>query len=84
MESISVAKKFAAKNHYHVQTNQELVAIGMSNFVGSIFTAFPVGGPFSFSPKAISSPVIYRCLSRCSLARTHRSELPSGLENSPL
>lgn len=31
----------AGQNHYNVHTNQELVALGLSNFVGSFFNAFP-------------------------------------------
>ena len=31
----------AGQNHYNVHTNQELVALGLCNFVGSFFNAFP-------------------------------------------
>ena len=48
MEAFSVAKAIEAKKRdYKVMPNQELVAIGFSNFIGSFFQAFPVTGGFS-------------------------------------
>ncbi len=47
MESISVAKGFARRNHYEVDPNQELRALGLSNLAGSLFGAYPVTGGFS-------------------------------------
>ncbi len=47
MESISVAKYFAARTGQKLDANQELVALGMAN-LGAAFTgAFPVTGGFS-------------------------------------
>ncbi|MBT8231617.1 MAG: STAS domain-containing protein, partial [Bacteroidia bacterium] len=48
MESIAVAKAVQAKHKdYKVIPNQELIALGMSNILGSFFKAFPVTGGFS-------------------------------------
>lgn len=48
MESIAVAKAIQAKHkNYEVNANQELIALGMANIVGSFFKSFPVTGGFS-------------------------------------
>ena len=47
MESIAVAKVYAAKNKHDVDPNQELVALGTANLVGAFFRAFPTTGGFS-------------------------------------
>lgn len=47
MESISVAKAFARKEHYDVDANQELLALGTANIGGAFFSAYPVTGGFS-------------------------------------
>jgi sulfate permease, SulP family len=47
MESIAVAKVYAAKHRYDVDPNQELVALGAANLVGALFRAFPTTGGFS-------------------------------------
>ncbi|RME20540.1 MAG: sulfate permease, partial [Deltaproteobacteria bacterium] len=47
MESISVAKKYARDNHYDLDSNQELRALGLANITGSLFSAYPVTGGFS-------------------------------------
>ncbi len=50
MESFSVAKSIESKKkHYKVLPNQELIALGAANFVGSFFQSFPVAGGFSRS-----------------------------------
>ncbi|CAI5494892.1 unnamed protein product [Closterium sp. Naga37s-1] len=49
LETIAIAKTLAAKNGYSVDANQELVALGLANTVGSCFQAFPTGGSFSRS-----------------------------------
>lgn len=50
MEAISVAKAIHARhNNYTIVPNQELIALGMSNIVGSLFQGFPVAGGFSRS-----------------------------------
>ncbi|MFQ5602458.1 MAG: SulP family inorganic anion transporter [bacterium] len=49
MESIAVAKNFAAKNHYEVDANQELIGLGLANIAASVFGAYPVTGGFSRS-----------------------------------
>ncbi len=47
MESIAVAKVYASRNRYEVDANQELIALGLANIVGSFFRAFPTTGGFS-------------------------------------
>lgn len=49
MAVISLSKVFAAKHRYRVDANGELIALGMSNVVGSIFRSIPVSGSFSRS-----------------------------------
>jgi high affinity sulfate transporter 1 len=44
VESMVVAKRYAAKHRYQVSANRELVALGSANLVGSFFGAFPVFG----------------------------------------
>ena len=48
MESIAVAKAIQAKHkNYKLDANQELMALGMANILGSFFKSFPVTGGFS-------------------------------------
>ncbi|MFT4834171.1 MAG: SulP family sulfate permease [Marinoscillum sp.] len=50
MESYSVSKSLESKSRsYKVLPNKELIALGLSNIVGSLFQAFPVAGGFSRS-----------------------------------
>ncbi|KAJ3129918.1 Solute carrier 26 [Nowakowskiella sp. JEL0407] len=44
VESIAVAKTYASKNNHSVSPNRELVALGMSNVLGSIFGSWPAFG----------------------------------------
>lgn len=53
LESIAIAKAFAAQNGYRVDPNQELVAIGTTNILGSFFSSYPVTG--SFGRTAVNS-----------------------------
>ncbi|XP_060027825.1 sodium-independent sulfate anion transporter isoform X2 [Erinaceus europaeus] len=46
LESIAVAKSFASQNNYRVDANQELLAIGLTNMLGSLVSAYPVTGSF--------------------------------------
>lgn len=48
MEAISVSKSLEeSQENYQVDANQELVALGMSNIVGSFFRSYPTTGGFS-------------------------------------
>ena len=48
MEAISLAKAFQEKhNNYEVQPNQELIALGGANIMGSFFQSYPTTGGFS-------------------------------------
>ncbi|XP_036852865.2 sodium-independent sulfate anion transporter isoform X3 [Manis javanica] len=46
LESIAVAKSFASQNNYRIDTNQELLAIGLTNVLGSLVSSYPVTGSF--------------------------------------
>ncbi|MBM7603896.1 SulP family sulfate permease [Metabacillus crassostreae] len=47
MESLAIGKVVAKKEKYKINPNQELVALGLSNIIGSWFQSFPVNGSFS-------------------------------------
>jgi SulP family sulfate permease len=47
MESIAVAKVYARRNRYDVDSNQELVALGAANVTSGLFGGYPVTGGFS-------------------------------------
>lgn len=53
LESIAIARAFASQNDYRINANQELLAIGMTNFMGSFVSAYPVTG--SFGRTAVNS-----------------------------
>jgi hypothetical protein len=50
--TMSMARVFAARHSYDLDSNQELIALGASNLVGGMFSAFPVCGSFSRSAVA--------------------------------
>jgi len=48
MEAISISKAIEEKNDdYEIDANQELIAIGTSNIIGSCFQSYPTTGGFS-------------------------------------
>lgn len=48
MEAISVAKSIEEKHDYYkVRPSQELIALGLSNLIGSFFQSYPTTGGFS-------------------------------------
>jgi SulP family sulfate permease len=48
MEAFSVAKAIEEKHDdYEVDANKELIALGMSNIIGSLFQSYPTTGGFS-------------------------------------
>uniref|UniRef100_A0A7N6BTU3 Sodium-independent sulfate anion transporter n=1 Tax=Anabas testudineus TaxID=64144 RepID=A0A7N6BTU3_ANATE len=53
LESIAIAKSFASQNDYRINANQELLAIGVTNIMGSFVSAYPVTG--SFGRTAVNS-----------------------------
>nr|XP_057925505.1 sodium-independent sulfate anion transporter [Doryrhamphus excisus] len=53
LESIAIAKAFAGQNNYRIDANQELLAIGVTNVMGSFVSAYPVTG--SFGRTAVNS-----------------------------
>uniref|UniRef100_F6XCE1 Sodium-independent sulfate anion transporter n=1 Tax=Ornithorhynchus anatinus TaxID=9258 RepID=F6XCE1_ORNAN len=46
LESIAIAKAFASQNGYRIDANQELLAIGLTNLLGSFVSSYPVTGSF--------------------------------------
>ncbi|XP_077979767.1 sodium-independent sulfate anion transporter-like [Glandiceps talaboti] len=53
LESIAIGKAFARQNNYKIDTNQELIALGSANVLGSFVSSYPVTG--SFSRTAVNS-----------------------------
>ncbi|KAG0686786.1 hypothetical protein C6P40_003365 [Pichia californica] len=53
LEHISIAKSFGRIHDYKIDPNQEFIAIGVTNLVGTFFSAYPATG--SFSRTALSS-----------------------------
>jgi sodium-independent sulfate anion transporter 11 len=49
LEHIAIAKTFGRVNNYKINPNQELIAIGVTNTIGSVFSAYPATGSFSRS-----------------------------------
>ncbi|KIJ69490.1 hypothetical protein HYDPIDRAFT_79859 [Hydnomerulius pinastri MD-312] len=49
LEHIAIAKSFGRVNGYKIKPNQELIAIGVTNTIGSVFHAYPATGSFSRS-----------------------------------
>ncbi|KAH7916027.1 sulfate transporter family-domain-containing protein [Hygrophoropsis aurantiaca] len=49
LEHIAIARSFGRVNGYKINPNQELIAIGVTNTVGSVFNAYPATGSFSRS-----------------------------------
>lgn len=47
MESLAISKAIARIENYKISPNRELVALGISNIVGSCFQSFPINGSFS-------------------------------------
>jgi len=49
MESIAIGKALARKNDYKIDAGCEMVSLGMTNLIGSMFSCYPVTGSFSRS-----------------------------------
>ena len=49
IESISVARTFGLKHRYPVDPNQELLAVGISNFAAGVASGYPLAGGMSQS-----------------------------------
>ncbi|KAL5529157.1 hypothetical protein ACEPAG_5131 [Sanghuangporus baumii] len=49
LEHIAISKSFGRLNGYKINPNQELIAIGVTNTIGSVFNAYPATGSFSRS-----------------------------------
>ncbi|KAG1841343.1 sulfate transporter family-domain-containing protein [Suillus tomentosus] len=57
LEHIAIARSFGRINGYKINPNQELIAIGVTNTLGTIFHAYPATGSFSRSALKSSSGV---------------------------
>jgi sodium-independent sulfate anion transporter 11 len=53
VEHVAISKSFGRVNNYNIDPSQEMVAIGVTNLLGSFFGAYPSTG--SFSRTAIQS-----------------------------
>ncbi|KAH9934918.1 sulfate permease [Fomitopsis serialis] len=53
LEHIAISRSFGRVNGYKINPNQELIAIGVTNTIGTLFGAYPATG--SFSRSALSS-----------------------------
>ncbi|KAI1310287.1 hypothetical protein EDD11_003756 [Mortierella claussenii] len=49
LEHIAISKAFARRNRYQIDTNQELLTLGLANITASFFGAYTVTGSFSRS-----------------------------------
>lgn len=49
LESLSIAKALAAKNHYQLNFGQELRGLGIANLAGAMFNTYTTTGSFSRS-----------------------------------
>ncbi|KAI0665048.1 sulfate permease [Cubamyces menziesii] len=49
LEHIAISKSFGRLNGYKINPNQELIAIGVTNTIGTVFGAYPATGSFSRS-----------------------------------
>lgn len=47
MESIAVGKVYARRNRYEIDSNRELIGLGMANVGSGLFGGYPVTGGFS-------------------------------------
>lgn len=47
LEHVAIAKSFGRLSDYVVNPNQEFIAIGVANIVGSFFSSYPATGSFS-------------------------------------
>ena len=48
LEAISIGKSIEIKhNNYQVRSNQELIALGLGNFIGSLFQSYPATAGFA-------------------------------------
>lgn len=47
LEHISIAKSFGRLHDYKIDPNQEFIAIGVTNLIGTFFNAYPATGSFS-------------------------------------
>ncbi len=48
-ETVGIGRDFARKHHYHIDVDQELVALGVSNLASGLSGGFAVGGSLSKS-----------------------------------
>ena len=49
MESIAIAKKLANQHNYKIDSNTELISLGVANVCSGLFSGYPMTGSFSRS-----------------------------------
>ena len=49
IEAVSIARSVATKSHQRINSNQEFIGQGLSNMVGSFFSAYASSGSFNRS-----------------------------------
>ncbi|MDX1578581.1 MAG: SulP family inorganic anion transporter, partial [Gemmatimonadota bacterium] len=49
MSAVSMGRVFSSRHRYTIDPNQELLAVGSANFLGSLFQSIPVSASFSRS-----------------------------------
>ncbi|KAI7851972.1 sulfate transporter family-domain-containing protein [Circinella umbellata] len=47
LEHVAIAKSFGRRNNYKINSDQEIIAIGVANIIGCFFGAYPNTGSFS-------------------------------------
>ncbi len=71
VESISVARTFSIKNHYRIDPNQELLALGVANLASGLASGYPLAGGMSQSAvndKAGARTPLSLVFSSCAIA----------------
>ncbi|CAK8675131.1 sodium-independent sulfate anion transporter-like [Clavelina lepadiformis] len=58
LESVAIAKAFGRKNRYKVDPSQELLTVGVSNFLSSFVSSYPITGSFGRSAVNAQSNVM--------------------------
>ena len=65
LETITVAKVFGRINNVSVDANQELIALGIANCLGSFISAYPVCGSFTRTTVNCQSGVATQAGCKC-------------------
>jgi sodium-independent sulfate anion transporter 11 len=76
LEHLAIGKSFGRRHKYTIDESQEILFIGVSNFVGSFFSAMPVIGGFSRtavnSESGVKSPLSGIITTACVLVSIYK------------